>query len=92
MGGHTTPTETQSAKAVIKAIGQLSFDPDMFAYSFTQGSVGADAAMQLRMADLMIAIGRVWAGWHASGYSKDSPLAGVCEQAYVIFTNAGMEI
>jgi len=85
-------TEAQAARAIGKALNTMDFDPDAFAYAFSQGTFGVDSGIQLRMADVMLALGRTWAGWHASGYAKNSNLAGVCEMAYVTLTNAGVEI
>lgn len=73
--------EAHAAKQVTKAINSVSFDPDMFAYSFTQGMVGADTEIQKRMFEVLVALTRVWAGWHVSGYAGNSSMAGICEQS-----------
>lgn len=84
--------EVQASKAIVKALDRATLDMDMVAYTLTQGVHCPDVAIHLRMADLIMSLGNVWAGWHASGYARGTPMAGVCEQAYNAFNNAGMEI
>lgn len=83
--------EARASKVIAKTIDSLGFDPDMFAYSFTQGTVGADVEIQIRMFEIMVALCRVWGGWHVSGYAGNSKLAGVCEDAHKALEAMGIE-